>query len=63
MHRSVVLTIKQNRHTKYSNKLMKEYGIRSFTMNDITKQKDELLKFCSATEPTKAITEQCSTET
>jgi hypothetical protein len=40
------------------NKLMKEYDIRSSTTYDIRKQKDELLKFYSATESTKAITER-----
>jgi hypothetical protein len=33
---------------------MKEYGIRSSTLYDIQKQKDELLKFSSTTETTKA---------
>jgi hypothetical protein len=37
---------------------MKEYGIGSSTIYDIRKLKDELLKFYSATESTKAITER-----
>jgi hypothetical protein len=38
--------------------LMKEYGIGSLTIYDVWKEKDELLKFSSATETTKATT-QC----
>jgi ethanolamine utilization cobalamin adenosyltransferase len=37
---------------------MKEYGIGSATIYDIQKQKDEMLKFYSAIESTKAITER-----
>jgi hypothetical protein len=59
----LVLTIKEkidicNRleRGENGNKLMKEYGIGSSTMHDIRQQKDELLKFYSAAESTKAIT-------
>jgi hypothetical protein len=61
----VVLTIKEkidicNRleRGENRNKLMKKYGIGSLMIYDIRKQKDELLKFYSATELTKAITER-----
>lgn len=40
------------------NALMKEYRIGSSTLYDIRKQKNELLKFCSAPESSRIITER-----
>jgi hypothetical protein len=63
--KKVVLTIKEkidlcNRLERGENRntLMKEYCIGSSTLYDIRKQKNELLKFCSAPELSSVITER-----
>ena len=61
----VVLTIKQKieicqrfERGENRNMLMKEYGIGSSTIYDIRKQKEELMKFHSTMDLTKAIDER-----
>jgi len=63
--KKVLLTIKEkidmcNRLERGENRnaLMKEYRIGSSTLYDIRKQKNELLKFCSAPESSRIITER-----